>query len=511
MNKSTLIIAVLMLAIGVATGYWMSGEKRTSAVVSDEKTPLFYRNPMNPSVTSPVPAKDAMGMDYVPVYSEEHTKSNEREVLFYRSPMNPSVTSPVPAKDSMGMDYVPVYADEESSEVIGTVKIDPVVVQNIGVRTAEAKQTSISRTIRAVGRVDFNEERMARIHPKIEGWIEEVRVDKTGQNVTQDDVLLSVYSPKLVSAQQEYLLALNNLTALEKSPFEEIQQGARELARNSRERLQLLDVPEHQIQELEQTRKIKKSLHIHSPVSGTVIRIGARQGQYVTPKTELYMMVDLKQVWVYADVYEYELPWVRTGDEVEMTLASVPGKTFSGSLEYIYPYAESKTRTTKVRMVFENRELLLRPDMFAEVSIKSDEQNSAVVIPAEAVIRSGGRPQVFVVREPGKFEPRFVELGVESSGKVAVLDGVNAGETVVTSAQFLVDSESKLREATAKMMAGVQDTVDAEEDANSENAHNGTNHGDQDMIEHAPGQIEGHSAEEMSKQNDPTAQGHEHD
>jgi Cu(I)/Ag(I) efflux system membrane fusion protein len=412
MNKSMILSGTLMLGIGLGIGYWLPGnDDPTAAVTLDEKAPLFYRNPMNPTITSPVPAQD-----------------------------------------SMGMEYIPVYADNEASEVVGTVKIVPVAVHNIGVRTAIARQESISRTIRAVGRVDFDEQRMARLHPKVEGWIETIRVDKTGETVAKDDILLSIYSPKLVSTQQEYLLALNNLSTLRKSEFDEIRQGAEDLVKSSRERLELLDVPEHQIQELESTREAKKSLHIHSPVAGTVIRIGSRQGQFVTPNTELYMMVDLSQVWVYADVYEYELPWVNIGDEVEMTLASVPGKKFNGSLAYIYPYAESKTRTTKVRLVFDNRELLLRPDMFAEVSIRSDTLENAVVVPAESVIRSGRRTQVFVVRGPGKFEPRIVELGIESDGLVAVLEGVSAGEEVVTSAQFLVDSESKLREATAKMM-----------------------------------------------------------
>ena len=427
MNKSILLVSILMLIIGLGAGYLMFGiDPASEVLVKDDSKPLFYRNPMNPDVTSPVPAKD-----------------------------------------SMGMDYVPVYSDNEVSKVAGTVKINPVVVQNIGVRTAVAKHTTISRTIRAVGRVDFDEERMVRLHPKVEGWIEEIRVDKTGQKVDRDDIMLSIYSPKLVSTQQEYLLALNNLSALSKSPFDEIKQGAKDLVNSSRERLELLDVPEHQIQMLEQTRKVKKSLHIHSPVAGTVIRIGSRQGQFVTPKTELYMMVDLSQVWVYADVYEYELPWVKLGDEVEMTLASVPGKIFKGSLAYIYPYAESKTRTTKVRLVFDNRELLLRPDMFAEVSIKSDPLENAVVVPAESVIRSGRRTQVFVARGSGKFEPRIVKLGIESSGQVAILEGIEAGEEVVTSAQFLVDSESKLREATTKMMdvqkgsGGVQDEMNS--------------------------------------------------
>ncbi|MEH6466919.1 MAG: efflux RND transporter periplasmic adaptor subunit [Porticoccus sp.] len=412
MNKLTLLIAILMLAVGVGMGYWLSGDDDPSPMmVEEQKQPLFYRNPMNPDITSPVPAQD-----------------------------------------SMGMDYVPVYADNESRDVAGTVKIDPVVVQNIGVRTAVAKYSAISRTIRALGRVDYDEQSMVRLHPKVEGWIEEIRVDKTGQDIVENDILLSIYSPKLVSTQQEYLLALNNLSALKKSPFEEIKKGAEGLVKSSRERLKLLDVPEHQIRELEKTRKIKKSLHVHSPVAGTVIRIGSRQGQYVTPTTELYMVVDLSQVWVYADVYEYELPWVKPGDEVEMTLASVPGKTFRGTLAYIYPYAESKTRTTKVRLVFDNTERLLRPDMFTEVSIQSDTQKKVVVIPAEAVIRTGERTQVFVVRGQGKFEPRIVKLGIESGGQVAVLEGVKEGDEVVTSAQFLVDSESKLREATAKMM-----------------------------------------------------------
>jgi Cu(I)/Ag(I) efflux system membrane fusion protein len=407
-----------MLGIGLVAGYWLSGTNGSSGAATEEAKPLYYRNPMNPSITSPVPAKGPMGMD-----------------------------------------YVPIYVEEENSEVTGTVKIDPVVVQNIGVRTAIAKSEPISRTVRAVGRVDFNEERMARLHPKVEGWIEVMRVGKTGETVAEDDILLSIYSPKLVSTQQEYLLALNNLAALGESSFNEIRQGAEDLVESSRQRLELLDVPEHQIRELEKTRKIKKSLHIHSPVDGTVLVIGARQGQYVTPQTELYMMVDLSQVWVYADVYENEIPWVKVGDEVEMTLVSVPGKIFQGTLAYIYPYAESKTRTTKVRLVFDNSELLLRPDMFSEVSIKSDTQNESVVIPAEAVVRSGGRPQVFVVRAPGKFEPRVVELGIESSGRVAVTSGLNEGEEVVTSAQFLVDSESKLREATAKMMEAMDGDI----------------------------------------------------
>ena len=432
MNKSMLWVSISMLTVGLATGYLIFDDDNISKVVAEG--------------------------------GAQSLSQEEKKPLFYRSSMNPDVTSPSPAKDAMGMDYVPVYADNEASKVVGTVKINPVVVQNIGVRTAIAQRTSISRTIRAVGRVDFDEERTSRLHPKVEGWVEEMRVDKTGQAVAKDDVLLSIYSPKLVSTQQEYLLALNNLSTLSKSPFEEIRKGAEQLVKSSLERLQLLDVPTHQIKKLERTRTIQKTLHIHAPVNGTVIRIGARQGQFVTPNTELYMMVDLNKVWVYAEVYEYELPWVKLGDEVEMTLASVPGKTFKGSLSYIYPYAESKTRTTKLRLIFDNSESLLRPDMFAQLSIHSDPLDDVIVIPAEAVIRTGDRTQVFIVRGPGKFEPRIVTLGIESNGQVAVLAGVDAGDEVVTSAQFLIDSESKLREATAKMMAVLKEAGSAATD-----------------------------------------------
>jgi len=417
MNKKIILLSAALLLAGAAIGYLVAPKESSNA--------------------------DAQSTE----------QAGKGEPLFYRNAMNPSVTSPVPVKDNMGMDYVPVYADDsQNNDVAGTVKIDPVVVQNIGVRTAKAVTGNLSRTIRAVGKIDYNEEKMARIHPKTEGWIEKLFVDKTGETVTENTMLLEVYSPKLVSTQQEYLLALNNLKTLSRSEFKDVSNGAKNLVKTTYERLQLLDVPEHQIKELEKTKKVKKNLHIHTPVAGTIVRIGAREGQYVTPNTELYMIADLSEVWVYADIYEYEIPWVKLGDKVEMELAGIPGRKFSGKISYIYPYAEAKTRTIKARVVFDNPDLILRPEMFAEMTIHSEEREDAVIVPAEAVVRSGTRNQVFVVREEGKFEPRDVILGLESGGKVIILSGVDSGDTVVTSAQFLIDSESKLREATQKML-----------------------------------------------------------
>jgi Cu(I)/Ag(I) efflux system membrane fusion protein len=402
----------------------------------------------------------------------------EKEPLFYRNPMNPEVTSPVPAKDNMGMDYIPVYADDDNEKApAGTVKIDSTVVQNIGVRTAIAEKKDFGRAIRTVGRIDFDEERVVRLHPKVEGWIDEIFIDKTGEKVKEDSMLLSIYSPMLVTAQQEYLLALNNLKNLKDSTFSDVSRGADELLESSKERLELLDVPAHQLDELEKTRKIKKNLHIHSPAAGTIVQIGAREGQYVTPKTELYMIVDLSKVWVYADIYEYEVPWVRAGDKVDMTLGSAPGKTFNGEVVYIYPYSEAKTRTTKVRIVFDNKDNSLRPNMFSDIIIHSQQIKDSLVIPSEAVVRSGKTEQVFIVKGEGKYEPRLVKLGIESNGEVVVLTGLKAGEEVVTSAQFLVDSESKLREAAAKM-------VDAEKRSEAQNDHSGHNDQDHSNMKH---------------------------
>jgi Cu(I)/Ag(I) efflux system membrane fusion protein len=455
MNKQIVITAALMLVLGAVGGYWWANQHHEQPVNSSDKNrqPLFYRNLMNPSVTSAVPTKDTMGMDYEPVYAEDKT-SKEPKILYYRNPMNPSVTSPVPAKDAMDMDYLPVYEDNDASvaDAASTVKIDAVTVQNMGVRTATAKKSVLSHIVRAVGRVAYDEEHIVRLHPKSEGWIETLRVDKTGQRVKKDEDLLSIYSPHHVASLQEYLLAVEGLKTLQNSPIEDIRRGAEELVKSSRERLYLLDVPAHQLHDLSDINSLKKGLHIHSPTNGTVMQIGAREGQYVTPETELYMIADLSKVWVFADIYEYELPWVKAGDPVEMQLAGIPGRIFNGHLAFIYPYAEAKTRTIKVRLVFDNAELLLKPDMFAEVTIYAGKQVNAVVIPAEAVIRSGAKTQVLIVRGAGKFEPRLITTGLASNGDIAVLDGLKAGEEVVTSAQFLIDSESKLHEATAKMV-----------------------------------------------------------
>jgi len=453
MNKSTISLLILIaLGCGFGAGYLFFGKQmamneQQANVESSEQKILFWRNPMNPAITSPVFTKDEMGMDYLPVYADKDT-SKKREVLFWRNPMNPAITSPVFTKDGMGMDYLPVYAEDnaDDNEPVGTVTIDPVTVQNIGVRTTLVKVETLSREINALGRIDFNEERLARLHPKTSGWIESMNVDETGVKVKRDSILLNIYSPDLVAAQREYLLALNTWEKSKNTTSNSMLKGARE-------RLELFDVPEHQIIELEQSRKIKKQLHIHSPFQGSVLNIGAREGQYVTPKDQLYLIADLNRIWVNVDVFEDQLSWVKIGDRAAMRVRAQPGRIYDGKVTFIHPVFNSKSRTAQIRLEFNNPDMSLKPGMFSNVVLYANPQKNAVVIPSEAIVRSGNREQVFVVRAPGKFEPREVTLGVSASGLTQILEGVIEGEQVVTSSQFLIDSESKLREATAKMMA----------------------------------------------------------
>lgn len=416
MNRSIFIATLVALVVGAGTGYWYAG----------------------------------LGLDEVPAMAQS---APAKTPLFYRNPMNPKVTSPVPAKDEMGMDYIAIYAEAEAGDSpVGTVRIDPVTVQNIGVRTARVERRTIGRVIDTLGRIEYNEQELYSLHPKTEGWVEGIRVETTGAEISRGDILLGLYSPQLVSTQQEYLLALKSLDTLQSSSFSDAGRGARQLLDSSLERLRFLDVPEHQIEELRRTRKVKKQLHIHAPAGGIVTHVGVRDGQFITPKDELYTIANLSRVWVLVDIYEDELPWVKQGDAADMTIMSAPGQKFSGELTYIYPYADSATRTVKARLEFDNADRQLKPDMFANVSIKAGARPDIVAVPSEAIIRSGLREKVFVVREPGKFEPRDVVIGVSSEGYTEVRDGVEVGEVVVVSAQFLIDSESNLREATSKML-----------------------------------------------------------
>jgi membrane fusion protein, copper/silver efflux system len=328
----------------------------------------------------------------------------------------------------------------------GSIELSPEKQQLIGVRTTEVRRIRVARTLRTVGRLAADETKIARVHVKVAGWVENVDVAFTGQLVKRGEALFSLYSPDLVSTQQEYLIARRGESDLGKSPYPEVAAGAASLVEATRERLRLWDVSEAQILRLERTGEVRRTLTLYSPIDGFVLSRNLYEQSYVTPQTELYEIADLSTIWVYADVYEYEVPYVKVGQEATMELSYFPGKVYRGGVDYVYPTLDPQTRTVRVRLAFPNPGFDLKPGMFADVEIKID-YGVQTVVPAEAVLNSGTRQIVFLARPGGHFLPRQIELGPQVGNEYVVLRGLAPGETIVSSGNFLVDSESQLQAA----------------------------------------------------------------
>jgi Cu(I)/Ag(I) efflux system membrane fusion protein/cobalt-zinc-cadmium efflux system membrane fusion protein len=377
-----------------------------------------------------------------------------KKIKYWVAPMDPTYIRDEPGKSPMGMDLVPVYEEEgEEKEPTSTIRIDPVTIQNMGVRVAQVQRKPLIKHIRTYGTVTYDETRIYTVNTKFNGWIERLYVDFEGTKVRKGQRLFDIYSLELVSAQEEYLLALQQYNSLSNSPYPSIKEGAERLLEASRTRLRYWDLTEGQIEKLGSSKKISKTLTIYSPATGVVIKKNAFAGHYVKAGEHQYEIADLSKVWVDVDIYEYELPWVRQGMVAEMELAYVPGKRFKGKVLYIYPYLEAKTRTGKLRLQFANPDYQLKPDMYANIYLKSSIAEDSIVIPQEAVIDSGVRKVVFVALGKGKFQPREVKLGLEGNNdEYQVLSGLREGEKIVISAQFMLDSESRLREAIQKML-----------------------------------------------------------
>ena len=377
-----------------------------------------------------------------------------KKIKYWVAPMDPTYIRDEPGKSPMGMDLVPVYEEEgEEKEPTSTIRIDPVTIQNMGVRVAQVQRKPLIKHIRTYGTVTYDETRIYTVNTKFNGWIERLYVDFEGTKVRKGQRLFDIYSSELVSAQTEYLLALQQYNSLSNSPYPSIKEGAERLLEASRTRLRYWDLTEGQIEKLGSSKKISKTLTIYSPATGVVIKKNAFAGHYVKAGEHQYEIANLSKVWVDVDIYEYELPWVRQGMVAEMELAYVPGKRFKGKVLYIYPYLEAKTRTGKLRLQFANPDYQLKPDMYANIYLKSSIAEDSIVIPQEAVIDSGVRKVVFVALGKGKFQPREVKLGLEGNNdEYQVLSGLREGEKIVISAQFMLDSESRLREAIQKML-----------------------------------------------------------
>jgi membrane fusion protein, copper/silver efflux system len=385
---------------------------------------------------------------------DQATQTAERKVLYWVDPMHPAYKSNKPGTaPDCGMDLVPVYeagAEANANAPAGAIQISPEKQQLIGVQYGEAVYKPVSRTLRAVGRLAYDETKITRIHPKIEGWVEQVFVDFTGKEVHRGEPLLSLYSPDLLQTQQEFLLARRGRDELSASPFREAVTGSESLYEAARRRLELWDVTEGQIREIERTGRPQRALTVHAPSDGFVLARNAYAKQRVTPDTELYQIADLSSVWVLADIYEYEAPEVKLGQAATVTLSYLPGRAYKGKVTYIYPQLDSTTRTLRARVEVPNPGFALKPDMYANVELRVD-YGRRVVVPEEAVMDAGAEQTVFVAHEGGYFEPRRVTLGAKVDGEYIVLGGLKAGERLVTSANFLIDSESKLKSAAGGM------------------------------------------------------------
>ncbi|MBS0166492.1 MAG: efflux RND transporter periplasmic adaptor subunit [Nitrospira sp.] len=326
----------------------------------------------------------------------------------------------------------------------GTITIPPERLQTIGVKYGQVTRRPLEKTIRTVGRVAVDERRLAKVTIKFHGWIEELFVSALGDHVKKGQRLFTIYSPDLVATQEEYLLALQSRKQLGESEFPEVAGSSQELLEATRHRLHLWDISEEHIRDLERTKQVRKTLPIHSPIAGTVIRKEVVQGTHVEPGQELYTIVDLSRIWILADIYEYELSFVKAGQKAAVTLSYDPSTVLTGQLGFIYPTLDPKTRTAKVRFELANPKEKLKPDMYANVELRVN-LGTRLAIPQEAVIESGQKQVVFLHLGGGKLEPRLIKTGVKTGEWSEVLTGLNEGEHIVTSANFLIDSESRLK------------------------------------------------------------------
>ncbi len=420
---STSLLAIVLLGAMGAGGYWLG--TRSHATPSDAiSTPADTRV----AVEAPEP----------------------RKLLYYRNPMGLADTSPTPKKDPMGMAYVPVYkgADDEAGSPAGTnqIRISTDKVQKLGVRTEAASLRMLGKTVRAAGRVEPDERRIYAISPKFEGYVERLHVNVTGQPVAKGQALFEVYSAELVSAQREYIIAMQGVHSMQSAGGDTLG-GMKQLADASLARLRNWDLPPEQVATLVRTGEAQRTTTFRSPVSGIVTEKKALQGMRFMPGEALYQVTDPSSVWVVADVFEQDIALVKSGAKASVKVNAYPDRVFSGTITYVYPTLKSETRAVPVRIELANPGQLLKPAMFAQVDLAVGGKAPVLTVPDPAVIDSGTRRLVLVQVGEGRFEPREVKLGTRSDDTIEVLAGVREGEQVVVAANFLIDAESNLKAA----------------------------------------------------------------
>ena len=376
------------------------------------------------------------------------TDSPKKQPLYWVAPMDPDYRRDQPGKSPMGMDLIPVYEEDSSAAEAGAVTISPNVINNLGVRTAPVTRGELDLSVQTVGYVQYDEDRLVHIHPRVEGWVEKLYVNAAGDPVEKGAPLYALYSPTLVNAQEELLLARRRSNQL--------------LITAAVERLSALQVPEAEIDRLQKTGKVSQTVTLRAPQSGVLDNLMIREGMFVRPGMEMMSIGQLEHIWVIGEVFERQAMSVREGDEVRMYLDHLPGREWHGRVDYIYPSLNTKTRTTQVRIHFDNPDGFLRPGMFAQLAIETRPLQDALLIPSEALIRTGHQSRVVLALGSGRFKSVAVDVGRVTDKRVEIVSGLKEGDRVVTSAQFLIDSESSKTSDFRRMYHGDGESADGD-------------------------------------------------
>jgi RND family efflux transporter MFP subunit len=466
MNK-TIISSVLFFTIGIGLAA------------------LVLSNPFGWSWARAVQARLAMAPDMSetsdPAPLAPISGDDGRDILFWRAPMDANYIRDEPGKSPMGMDLVPVFADEMANAE-GIVRIDPGFVQNMGVRSADVQRTDIPHTIRTVGTFTYDDSQVSWINTKFEGWIEDVRVNYVGELVAPGQPLFDIYSPQLVSTQQEYLDAVEYVDRLDGTDYTDVIRRARSLVESARQRLRFWDITDEQIDALVQSGEPRRTLTVVSPVGGRVVSKMEQglEGMLARPGMNLYQIADLSTIWIEAEVFEDDIPWLRVGQQATIEIPTQPGRLRRGTIRYLYPFLNQETRTLQLSIELPNPGEEIRAEMYANVTFDVPSASGVLTVPEEAVLRTGERNAIVLDLGEGTFQVREVELGANGNGLWEIREGISEGDRVVVSAQFLIDSESNLREAIRKLTTAESAQETSEEPSEE---MNGTDMGNMNMDE----------------------------
>ena len=450
MNRN-LIIGIIVVAIAGGWGLsaLMSGDaemrqmsmNETAVEHAGKHADPNYVCPMHPQIIKGEPGNCPIcGMDLIKLEEEKPKAKKERKILYWVAPMDANYRRDEPGKSPMGMDLVPFYEPDESGAV---VTVSPAMVNNMGVRSTIVEKGKLWRKIDTVGYIDYDETKLSHVHLRTDGWIQKLFTQSEGERVKKGAKLFEFYSPSIVNAMEEYVQALNSKT--------------RSLIRASTDRLQSLGVSNQQIKTLAKTRRVSQTITVFAPQDGVVSKLKVREGMYVKPGTVTMSLADLSSVWLLAEVFERQANWVKVGQFADVTLGFIPGKTWEGKVEYVYPQLDSKTRTLKARLSFENPGELLKPNMFAKVAIYGGAKKDLITVPSEALIRTGKDQRVIIDLGEGRFVPRKVVAGMESGGHIEIREGLREGEKIVLSGHFLIDSEASLKASLMRMTDSTTD------------------------------------------------------